>query len=145
MPQQKPRMRHRWNLLTELLKMMMWLIARCFSVRDKHDLGSNVIWLPTTWLLIFWLDVANIYKACQSMNWNFLFKRDNFSRLQTFVPEPRLLHREMSFAITSKIIRNWFLILQSNTLQSLDSHFEKKKYSKWAHNCSFSVFFYLSL
>ena len=59
MPRQKPRMRHRWNLLTELLKMMMWLIARCFSVRDKHGLGSNVIWLPTTWLLIFWLNVAN--------------------------------------------------------------------------------------
>ena len=32
----------------------------------------------------------------------------------------------MSFANTSKTIRNWFLTLQSNTLQIPDSHFEKR-------------------
>ena len=39
--------------------MVMWLIVRCFSVTAKHGQTSNVIWLSTTWLLIFWLEVAN--------------------------------------------------------------------------------------
>ena len=42
---------------------------------------------------------------------------------------------EEKFTFQSKI---------SNALQIPDSHY-KKKYSKWAHNCSFWVFFYLSL
>ena len=30
-----------------------------FSVSDKHGLTSNAIWLSTSWLLIFRLEVAN--------------------------------------------------------------------------------------
>ena len=42
-----------------ILKMIMWLIVRYFSISDKHGQTSNVIWLSTTWLLIFRLEVAN--------------------------------------------------------------------------------------
>ena len=31
----------------------------CFSVSDNLSQTSNVIWLSTTWLLIFSLEVAN--------------------------------------------------------------------------------------
>ena len=36
----------------------MWLNVPCFSVSDKHGQTSNVIWLSTTWLLIFRLEVG---------------------------------------------------------------------------------------
>ena len=41
-------------------KMIMWFRVCCFSLSGgNHDQRSNVIWLSTTWLLIFWLEVAN--------------------------------------------------------------------------------------
>ena len=61
MPWQNPQMLHWLNLLIESLKMIMWFIncvmffCKCF----KHGPTSNVIWLSSTWLLIFRLEVAN--------------------------------------------------------------------------------------
>ena len=50
-----------------LVKLTDWIIkndhvincAMFFCKWFKHGQTSNVIWLSTTWLLIFWLEVAN--------------------------------------------------------------------------------------
>ena len=107
------------NLLIESLKMIMWLIVCCFSVSDKHGQKNNVIWLSTTWLLIFRTQVANKKPLLtKPANWNFLVKRYNFSRLQNLYPIPGCYTGKMLFADASKIIRNWFLTLQpDNYLQ----------------------------
>ena len=40
-------------------KKIMWVVVLCFSVRYKNDQPSNVIWLSTTWLLMFRMEVGN--------------------------------------------------------------------------------------
>ena len=41
-----------------LVKLILLYVCY-FCVSDKHGQASNVIWGPTTWLLIFWREVAN--------------------------------------------------------------------------------------
>ena len=65
---QKPRMLHWQNLLTESLKMLMWLIVRSFFVSYKHGQTSNVLWLSTTWLLTFRQEVENKGKYLYSQS-----------------------------------------------------------------------------
>ena len=93
--------------------MIMWLIVRCFSVSDKHGQTSNVIWLSTTWLLIFWLDVANkkpLFTTKPASIWVeiFCFTVTKFC----IEPAPGCYTRKMLFANASKIIKNWLLTLQ---------------------------------
>ena len=119
MPRQKPWMLHWEDLLTESLRTIRWLILCCFSLSNKHGQTSNVIWLFTTWLLIFQLEVAKKAfnrKACLYINWSFLLKRYNCSQLQNFVSHPKgkCYTGKMLFANASKIIRNWFVTVQPN-------------------------------
>ena len=116
MPQQKPRMMHWWTLLTESLKMIMWLNVHCFFVSDKHDQTSNVIWLSTTLLLIFRGEVINkkpLFRKPASI-WIeiLLLKRYNFHGYKTLYPTQGCYTGKTLFTNVSKIIRNWFLTLQ---------------------------------
>ena len=43
------------KLTNWIIKIIMWLFVCCFSVSDKHEQTSNVVWLTTTWPLILWL------------------------------------------------------------------------------------------
>ena len=82
---------------------------------DKHGQTSDVIWLPTTGLLIIRLDSANkkafINKACYYTNWIFKLKR--FFTVKK-CSTPGCYTRKLLFANSSKIIRNWFLTLRPN-------------------------------
>ena len=79
-----------------LVKLTDWIIkndhviyyAMSFYKWFQHGQTSNITWISTIWLLIFWLEVANKslqHKACQYMNWNFLLKRYNFLQLQNLL------------------------------------------------------------
>ena len=111
MPQKKPRI-----LVAESLKMIMWFIVRCFSVSDKHDRTSKVIWLSTTWLSIFQLKVADkkplFTKPASTwieISW---FKDIIFLGYKILYPTPGWYARKMLFANLPKNITNWFLKLQ---------------------------------
>ena len=92
----------------------------------KHSQTSSFIWISTTWLLIFQLEVANkksLFTTKPASIWIEIFcqKRYSFLQLQNFyIPQPRLLHciGKKLFANMSKTTRNWFLTPQpDNYLQ----------------------------
>ena len=63
LPRQKPRMLHWWNNLIESFQMTMWLIARCFSVNDKHGQQTFLFDSPQHCFLSFgWrLQIRSLY------------------------------------------------------------------------------------
>ena len=118
MPQQKPEMLHWLNLQIESLKMVIWLIVCCFSVSDKHGQTSNVIWLSTTWLLIFRLGVANRRSLftkpasiCIEIRFNIMKIDIIFHGYKYLYPNPGSYTGRILFANESKIIRTCFVTL----------------------------------
>ena len=121
----------------------MWLIVCCFSVSDKHGQKNNVIWLSTTWLLIFRTQVANKKPLLtKPANWNFLLKRYNFSRLQNLYPIPGCYTGKMLFANASKIIRNWFLTLQPDIFKIICNI---PKWHQKGQGCNMSTWLHIFL
>ena len=88
----------------------MWFIVRCFSVSDNHGQTSNVIWLSTTWLLIFRLEVASKKPLttkpaiAQIENSHCVKKGINFHVYKILYP--RLLHMENAVCCEEYWIKN---------------------------------------
>ena len=78
--------------LIESLKMIMWLIVRCFSVSDTSGQTSNVIWLSATRVLVFRLEVANKISLFTkpAITWIEIFFQKEISLLQNLAPHPSL-------------------------------------------------------
>ena len=99
-------------LLIESLKMIMWLIVRCFSISDKNGQITNVIWLSTT--SFGWkLQMKSPYsKSLLVHELEFPVKNMIFHGYRTVYPTPGCRTGKMFFTNASKTIRNWFLTLQ---------------------------------
>ena len=89
-----------------LVKLTDWIIkndhvincAMFFCKWFKHGQTSNVIWLSTTWLLIFWLEVANkkpLFTTKPAIIWTEIScsKDITFNSYKiSYIPHLRLLH-----------------------------------------------------
>ena len=105
-----------------LVKFNGWIIKNdhvincCFSVSHKHDRTSKVIWLSTTWLSIFQLEVADkkplftkLASTWIEISW---LKDIIFHGYKILYATPGWYARKMLFANLPKNIINWFLTLQ---------------------------------
>ena len=104
-----------------IIKMIMWLTVHCFYVSNKHVQSSNVIWLSTTWLLIFRLEVANkkpLFTTKSASRWiEISCKKDIiFHSYKLLYPTPGCYTGKLLFALVSRII-NSFLTEQPDILK----------------------------
>ena len=84
----------------------MSLTARCFSVSDKHVHLSNVFWLSTK------LQIKSLYSQGLLLHELKLpVKKIQFFTVTKFCT-PSFHTGKMLFADASKIMRNWFFVLQ---------------------------------
>ena len=130
----------------------MWLIVCCFSVSDEHGQTSNVIWFSTTWLLVFWLEVANkkpsFTKPAGTWIEIYCYKNLILHSHRILYPNSARYAWKMLFANASKITRNWFLTLQPDIfliICNLPKWAQEREWIWYEHLMLYNVFAYAQI